>query len=69
MDNFQTREHLPNGSHYDWSICMNTGSMDALFKAFEMLVDRGQSIIVENPSFPGSLSAMKPRGLKLIGKC
>ena len=41
-------------------------SQDGLAKAFEMLLNPGDSILVEDPTYPGTLSFLGPFGANLI---
>lgn len=51
----------------DWSICVSTGSQDALSKAFEMILEAGDVIFVDIPTYPGALSALRPLGCDIVG--
>ncbi|XP_064636608.1 kynurenine/alpha-aminoadipate aminotransferase, mitochondrial-like isoform X2 [Lineus longissimus] len=48
-------------------LCMVSGSQDGLSKAFDMLVSRGDNVLVEIPCYPGTLTALRPKGANLIG--
>lgn len=45
---------------------MTTGSQDAIGKALDILVNDGDPIIVENPTYPGTLAAMAAMALQLV---
>lgn len=60
-----TREHAP--PYNDWDVQVTTGSQDGLSKAIEMLLDPDDSILVENPTYSGTLSILKPMGCYLVG--
>lgn len=59
----QRREHSLDG---DFSLCVSTGSQDALSKAFAALLDPGDSLVVEDPTYPGSLAFLQPSGANLV---
>lgn len=46
---------------------ISTGSQDAITKMFDVVLDDGDSLLVENPTYPGTLAAMKAMNLKLFG--
>lgn len=51
----------------DWDVCVTSGSQDALAKAFDMLLDEGDYILTEDPTYSGALAALHPFGCNLIG--
>jgi len=51
----------------EMGIAVTTGSQDALTKLFEMLLNPGDPLLVENPTYSGVLSFLKPFGAKLVG--
>jgi len=59
--------HPPYASEKDWNVCVTTGSSDANAKAFEMLINPGDHVLVENPTYSGSLAALRPLGCTLVG--
>eukprot|EP00741_Cyanophora_paradoxa_P007895 tig00001224_g7638.t1 len=48
-------------------IAVTDGSLDALSKVFDALIDEGDSVLVEDPTYPGALSALRPLGCKIHG--
>eukprot|EP01122_Echinamoeba_exundans_P016800 TRINITY_DN8636_c0_g1_i1.p1 TRINITY_DN8636_c0_g1~~TRINITY_DN8636_c0_g1_i1.p1 ORF type:complete len:460 (+),score=105.71 TRINITY_DN8636_c0_g1_i1:76-1380(+) len=62
----QSRQHNRAVDDNVWSICITTGSQDAIGKALDILVNDGDPIIVENPTYPGTLSAMSAMALQLV---
>jgi kynurenine/2-aminoadipate aminotransferase len=64
LASLQVREHNPQ--YKDWSTLVTCGSQDALGKAFEMLLNPGDSVIVEDPTYPGTLSFLQPFGANLL---
>lgn len=51
----------------EMGIAVTTGSQDGLGKVFEMLLNPGDSLLVENPTYSGALAFLKPFGANLIG--
>ncbi|XP_034627182.1 kynurenine/alpha-aminoadipate aminotransferase, mitochondrial-like isoform X2 [Trachemys scripta elegans] len=47
-------------------ICVTTGSQDGLSKVFDMLVNPGDNVLLEDPSYSRTLSALKPLGCNII---
>jgi len=60
----QRREHNPPS---DRSICVNTGSQEALTRAFAMLLEPTDTLLVEEPTYSGALAYLKPMGCRLVG--
>eukprot|EP00123_Amoebidium_parasiticum_P001249 comp12292_c0_seq1/m.7123 comp12292_c0_seq1/g.7123 ORF comp12292_c0_seq1/g.7123 comp12292_c0_seq1/m.7123 type:complete len:450 (-) comp12292_c0_seq1:161-1510(-) len=60
-------EHSPKMAQDQWDLCITTGSQDGLGKVLEMLVDRGDNILVESPTYSGTLGLLRPLGCNLIG--
>ena len=46
---------------------ITVGSQDGLTKAFEMLCNPEEEVMVEDPTYPGILAFLKPFGVKMIG--
>lgn len=65
LKRLQDAEHGP--LRPDTEVCVTTGSADALSKAFDALVDEGDALLVESPTFSGSLAYLQPIGCKLVG--
>jgi kynurenine/2-aminoadipate aminotransferase len=65
LDTLQAHFHgvrqVPNGA------LVTTGSQDALSKAFEMVLDPGDALLVEAPTYSGSLAFLRPLGARLVG--
>lgn len=64
----QSKYHLPD---FNWGdkgrrILITTGSQDALTKCFEMIMDPGDSIFLEDSSYPGALVFLKAFGANFI---
>lgn len=46
----------------DFDLIVGTGSQDVLSKAFEMLLDQDSTLLIEAPSYSGSIAHLKPLG-------
>ncbi len=55
-----------NHPYEKWDVCVTTGSQDGLTKAFEMLLNPGDIIIVEAPTYSGALAYLKPSGVRFL---
>nr|XP_056711385.1 kynurenine/alpha-aminoadipate aminotransferase, mitochondrial-like isoform X2 [Euleptes europaea] len=47
-------------------ICVTTGSQQGLCKVFEMLINPGDTVLLDAPSYPGTLAALRPLGCNII---
>ena len=56
----QEREHSPERA---FQVMVSTGSQDSLTKAFDMLLNPGESLLVENPTYSGALAFLEPAGV------
>lgn len=63
----QQREHRPPRPDHSWQVTCTTGSQDAISKACDMLVSRGDCVLVEDPCYPGALGVLRPLGARIIG--
>lgn len=63
----QQRDHAPPRGEQDWDIAFTTGSQDAISKTCDMLLSRGDSVLVEEPCYPGTLAVMQPLGVHIVG--
>lgn len=59
-------EHNPSRKESEWEIAVTTGSQDAISKACDMLVARGDSVLIEEPAYPGTLGVLRPLGAHLV---
>ncbi|WBW72671.1 aromatic aminotransferase [Schizosaccharomyces osmophilus] len=50
----------------DWDILLTTGNTQALDMCLRMLLNRGDSILVEKYTFPSALQAMRPMDLNIV---
>ncbi|XP_063776703.1 kynurenine/alpha-aminoadipate aminotransferase, mitochondrial isoform X2 [Pseudophryne corroboree] len=48
-------------------LCVTTGSQEGLSKVFEMLVNPEDNVLLDAPTYSGTLAAVKPMGCNLIG--
>lgn len=58
-----------NQLHYgneNFELAVTTGSQDGLTKAFEMVINPGDTIIVEKPTYSGALTYLRPLGAKFL---
>lgn len=46
---------------------ISTGSQDAIVKMLDVVLDDGDTLLVENPTYPGTLAALKAMNIKLFG--
>ncbi|XP_001499016.1 kynurenine/alpha-aminoadipate aminotransferase, mitochondrial isoform X1 [Equus caballus] len=71
LKQLQIRLHNPPTIHYPSSqgqmeICVTSGSQDGLCKAFEMIINPGDNILINEPVYPGTLQALQPLGCNII---
>ncbi|XP_008823154.1 kynurenine/alpha-aminoadipate aminotransferase, mitochondrial [Nannospalax galili] len=64
LHNPPTVNYAPSQGQMD--ICITSGCQDGLCKAFEMLINPGDNILVNEPLFSGTLYAMQPLGGNII---
>ncbi|PJF33466.1 MAG: hypothetical protein CUN57_02095, partial [Phototrophicales bacterium] len=43
----------------DWDLCITSGSQSAMSSAFDLLLNKGDGIIVERPTYSGALAALR----------
>jgi kynurenine/2-aminoadipate aminotransferase len=48
-------------------MCVGNGSQDVLSKAFEMCLSSEDTLLIEKPTYVGSLAILKSIGCKLKG--
>lgn len=71
MKNLQKNLHNPPTATYSpekgqMDMCVTTGSQEGLCKVFEMLVNPGDNILLDAPTYSGTLAALQPLGCNLI---
>ncbi|XP_066576918.1 kynurenine/alpha-aminoadipate aminotransferase, mitochondrial isoform X2 [Amia ocellicauda] len=47
-------------------LCVTTGSQQGLCKLFEMLINPGDNVLLDAPTYSGTISAIKPLGCNVI---
>uniref|UniRef100_UPI00398E7823 kynurenine/alpha-aminoadipate aminotransferase, mitochondrial isoform X2 n=1 Tax=Pristiophorus japonicus TaxID=55135 RepID=UPI00398E7823 len=47
-------------------LCVTNGSQEGLSKVFEMLLSPGDSILLDTPTYPGTLASLQPLGCKIL---
>lgn len=47
--------------------CVTTGSQDALYKAFQVLINPGDYVIIPNPVYLGVIGTLEPLRAKMLG--
>ncbi|KAJ3021667.1 hypothetical protein HKX48_008046 [Thoreauomyces humboldtii] len=62
LKDLQSTMHSPPYESYE--ICVGNGSQDVLTKTFEMLLEEGDTLLIEAPAYVGSLAFLKPLGAK-----
>ncbi|XP_070710761.1 kynurenine/alpha-aminoadipate aminotransferase, mitochondrial [Pempheris klunzingeri] len=71
MKNLQKNLHNPPTTGYtpengQMDMCVTTGSQEGLCKVFEMLVNPGDNVLLDAPTYSGTLAALQPLGCNLI---
>ncbi|KAM5264708.1 kynurenine/alpha-aminoadipate aminotransferase, mitochondrial [Ctenodactylus gundi] len=71
LKQLQIKLHDPPNIHYPPSkgqmdLCVTSGSQDGLCKAFEMMINPGDNILLNEPVYSGTLQALKPLGCNII---
>lgn len=70
LEAIQQAEHGTGVTPEPYEICVSTGSQDALSKAFDLFTtdgDRETPLLVEEPTYSGSLAYLQPTGTRLVG--
>ncbi|KAL9186804.1 hypothetical protein ACHAXT_010524 [Thalassiosira profunda] len=63
----QVEEHNPpECTGIERALTITQGSQDGLSKAFDMLLDADDALLVESPTYSGSLAYLQPKGCKLV---
>uniref|UniRef100_A0A8C2GWN0 Aminoadipate aminotransferase n=1 Tax=Cyprinus carpio TaxID=7962 RepID=A0A8C2GWN0_CYPCA len=71
MKDLQKSLHNPPPASYSpergqMEMCVTTGSQEGLCKIFEMLVSSGDNVLLDAPTYSGTLAALQPLGCNLI---
>ncbi|KAI1888272.1 hypothetical protein AGOR_G00183310 [Albula goreensis] len=64
LHNPPTAGYSPERGHME--MCVTTGSQEGLCKVFEMLVNPGDNILLDAPTYSGTLAALQPLGCNII---
>lgn len=60
-------ELVHNPPYVDWATSLSCGNTHALDIALRMLCERGDWLLVEEYTYPGTLEMVKPMGINLLG--
>ncbi|KAF2138151.1 uncharacterized protein K452DRAFT_235154 [Aplosporella prunicola CBS 121167] len=60
-------ELIHNPPYRDWECCLTSGTTAAIDIAFRIFCVRGDSILVEDRTYSGTMDIAKAHGLKLVG--
>ncbi|KAM5234770.1 kynurenine/alpha-aminoadipate aminotransferase, mitochondrial-like [Hipposideros larvatus] len=71
LKQLQVKLHNPPTIHYPSSqgqmdICVTAGGQDGLCKVFEMIINRGDNILLNEPVYSGALETLLPLGCNII---
>uniref|UniRef100_A0A8C3WYG3 Kynurenine/alpha-aminoadipate aminotransferase, mitochondrial n=1 Tax=Catagonus wagneri TaxID=51154 RepID=A0A8C3WYG3_9CETA len=71
LKQLQIKLHNPPTLHYPPSqgqmdICVTCGSQDGLCKVFEMIINPGDNILINEPVYSGTIHALQPLGCNII---
>ncbi|XP_063042457.1 kynurenine/alpha-aminoadipate aminotransferase, mitochondrial [Engraulis encrasicolus] len=71
MKELQRSLHNPPTASYSpergqMEMCVTTGSQEGLCKVFEMLVNPGDNVLLDAPTYSGTLAALQPLGCNII---
>uniref|UniRef100_A0A8C4XYI2 Aminoadipate aminotransferase n=1 Tax=Gopherus evgoodei TaxID=1825980 RepID=A0A8C4XYI2_9SAUR len=71
LKDLQKSLHNPPTANYSpdqgqMEICVTTGSQEGLSKVFEMLINPGDNILLDAPTYSGTLAALRPLGCNII---
>ncbi|KAM9500150.1 kynurenine/alpha-aminoadipate aminotransferase, mitochondrial isoform 1-T1 [Clarias gariepinus] len=71
LKELQKRLHNPPTATFSpergqMELCVTTGSQEGLCKVFEMLINPGDNVLLDAPTYSGTLAAMQPLGCNII---
>uniref|UniRef100_A0A2K5C1G8 Kynurenine/alpha-aminoadipate aminotransferase, mitochondrial n=1 Tax=Aotus nancymaae TaxID=37293 RepID=A0A2K5C1G8_AOTNA len=71
LKQFQIKLHNPPTIHYPPSqgqmdLCVTSGSQQGLCKVFEMIINPGDNVLLDEPAYSGTLQALHPLGCNII---
>jgi len=64
----QTTVHNPPLGMDKYSIIAGNGSQDLFTRAFDNMVEQGDTVLVESPTYAGALAALAPLGCNIVGQ-
>ena len=67
LESYIEDEHAPPPLDCGRDLIVTVGSQDALSKTIEMLCDRGDPVLLEDPSYPGAIGPLQAAGCALAG--
>eukprot|EP01083_Nonionella_stella_P025961 71486_1 len=50
----------------EWDLCLSTGSQDLITRTFDTLLEDGDTILIEAPTYSGTLAYLKARNINII---
>ncbi|KAJ3318931.1 hypothetical protein HDV06_006920 [Boothiomyces sp. JEL0866] len=62
----QLQEQVHNPPYQSYDICVGNGSQDLITKAMEALINPGDTILIESPTYVGILAFLRPLGAKFL---
>ncbi len=65
LKDLQFKVHGRSSDSFD--LCVGGGSQEVLTKALEMVLNDGDSILIEAPAYSGTLAFLRPLGCHFIG--
>jgi len=72
LKKIQRREHFASQptttttTEQDWDVLVTTGSQEGVSKAFEMLLNPGDTLITESPTYPAALKILEPFRINIV---
>ena len=50
----------------EWDLCISTGSQDLITRTMDSILEDGDSVIIEAPTYSGTLSYLKARDIRIL---
>jgi len=70
LKSLQRMVHAPpaweNGNEAHFDVVVTSGSQDGLCKAMEMMLSKGDKVLMDTPAYPGTLAILKPMGTNIL---
>jgi len=70
LKSLQRMIHAPpvweNGNEANFDVIVTSGSQDGLCKAMEMMLTKGDKVLMDTPAYPGTLAILKPLGTNIL---